>query len=74
MCKQLPLRSDPVLKLLEIATKRERRFLITVRSSGFPGGSVVKNLLAIAGDMGSIPDQGRSHMPCRATKPVGDNY
>ena len=28
---------------------------------GFPGGSVVKNLLANAGDMGSIPDSGRSH-------------
>ena len=30
---------------------------------GFPGGSVVKNLPANAGDMGSIPDLGRSHMP-----------
>ena len=29
----------------------------------FPGGSVVKNLPADAGDMGSIPDQERSHMP-----------
>ena len=28
----------------------------------FPGGLVVKNLLANAGDMGSIPDPGRSHM------------
>ena len=27
---------------------------------GFPGGSVVKNLLANAGDMGSIPRSGRS--------------
>ena len=26
----------------------------------FPGGSVVKNLLASAGDMGSIPRSGRS--------------
>ena len=26
----------------------------------FPGGSVVKNLLANAGDMGSIPRSGRS--------------
>ena len=30
---------------------------------GFPGGSVVKNLPANAGDTGSIPDPGRSHMP-----------
>ena len=29
---------------------------------GFPGGSVVKNPPASAGDMGSIPDSGRSHM------------
>ena len=29
---------------------------------GHPGGSVVKNLPANAGDMGSIPDPGRSHM------------
>ena len=35
-----------------------------------PGGPVVKNLPANAGDMGSIPDSGRFHMLCRATKPV----
>ena len=29
----------------------------------FPGGSVVKNLPASAGDTGSIPDLGRFHMP-----------
>ena len=29
---------------------------------GFPGGSVVKNLLATAGDTGLSPDPGRSHM------------
>ena len=29
-------------------------------SSGFPGGSVVKNPPANAGDMGSIPGSGRS--------------
>ena len=28
----------------------------------FPGGSVVKNLPANAGDMGSSPGPGRSHM------------
>ena len=30
---------------------------------GFPGGAVVKNPSANAGDMGSSPDPGRSHMP-----------
>ena len=31
-------------------------------SREFPGGSVVKNLPANAGDMGSIPDPGSFHM------------
>ena len=30
---------------------------------GFPGGAVVKNPPANAGDMGSIPSPGRPHMP-----------
>ena len=30
---------------------------------GFPGGAVVKNPPGSAGDTGSIPDPGRSHMP-----------
>ena len=30
---------------------------------GFPGGTVVRNLPANAGDMGSIPGPGRSHVP-----------
>ena len=30
---------------------------------GFPGGSVVRTLPANAGDMGSSPGLGRSHMP-----------
>ena len=29
----------------------------------FPGGAVVKNLPAIAGDTGSSPGPGRSHIP-----------
>ena len=31
--------------------------------SGFPGGAVVRSLSANAGDMGSSPGLGRSHMP-----------
>ena len=34
-----------------------------VYSWDFPGGAVVKNLPANAGNMGSIPGLGRSHMP-----------
>ena len=33
-----------------------------VLSWDFPGGAVVKNLPANAGDTGSIPGRGRSHM------------
>ena len=32
-------------------------------SMGFPGGAVVENLPANAGDTGSSPGLGRSHMP-----------
>ena len=39
--------------------------LIWVKSfmPGFPGGAVVENLPANAGDTGSSPGLGRSHMP-----------
>ena len=33
------------------------------REQGFPGGAVVENLPANAGDTGSSPGLGRSHMP-----------
>ena len=36
---------------------------IKITVEGFPRGSVVRNLPASAGDMGSIPDPGRFHMP-----------
>ena len=39
----------------------------------FPGGQVVKNPPAKAGDMGSIPDQ-EYPTCCRATKPMHHNY
>ena len=34
-----------------------------IQDRGFPGGAVVKNQPADAGDKGSIPGPGRSHMP-----------
>ena len=34
-----------------------------MNSWGFPGGAVVENLPANAGDTGSSPGLGRSHMP-----------
>ena len=40
---------------------REMHIKTTV--TGFPGGAVVENLPANAGDTGSSPGLGRSHMP-----------
>ena len=40
-----------------------RRHIKAVWFLGFPGGSVVKNPPANAGDTGSSPGLGRSHMP-----------
>ena len=37
--------------------------LIKGNNQGFPGGAVVENLPADAGDTGSSPGLGRSHMP-----------
>ena len=34
-----------------------------LKSEGFPGGAVVESLPASAGDTGSSPGLGRSHMP-----------
>ena len=38
-------------------------FLFLKRFQGFPGGAVVESLPASAGDTGSSPGLGRSHMP-----------
>ena len=37
--------------------------IIKPDKEGFPGGAVVENLPANAGDTGSSPGLGRSHMP-----------
>ena len=37
--------------------------LLRIKGGGFPGGAVVENLPANAGDTGSSPGLGRSHMP-----------
>ena len=46
------------IKLFNIFTPSQRML-----DQGFPGGSVVENLPADAGDTGSSPGLGRSHMP-----------
>ena len=39
------------------------KVLISLHPWDFPGGAVVKNLPANAGDTGSSPGPGKSHMP-----------
>ena len=54
--------------------KRVERKRIEVQRWGFPSNSVVKNLLANAGDMDSIPGPGRSHMPRGKWAPAGCSW
>ena len=37
--------------------------IVKTKIQGFPGGAVIENLPADAGDTGSSPGLGRSHMP-----------
>ena len=41
-----------------------KQIKLKLKNRGFPSGSVMKNLSANAGGMGSIPGQGRSYLPC----------
>ena len=40
-----------------------KMLMVKNKGRGFPGGAVVENLPANAGDTGSSPGLGRSHMP-----------
>ena len=44
-------------------TSKKRKIVFKRLERGFPGCSVVKNLPASAGDGGSNPEPGRSHVP-----------
>ena len=43
--------------------KSKEQLFFKIESWGFPGSAVVKNLPANAGNTGSSPGGGRSHMP-----------
>ena len=58
---KIELPYDPAISLLGIYLKKTILQKYTCRN--FPGGTVVKNLLANVGDMGSSPGLGRSHVP-----------
>ena len=47
----------------EKGENKELSMIKTTFMGGFPGGAMVENLPANAGDTGSSPGLGRSHMP-----------
>ena len=49
--------------LYKESSKESTKRLLKLRNKGFPGGAVVENLPANAGDAGSSPGLGRSHIP-----------
>ena len=58
---KIELPYDPAIPLLGIYPEKT---IIQIESwGGFPGGAAVENLPANAGDTGSSPGLGRSHMP-----------
>ena len=57
--------SGPPLRDTESAVGLQNLHFKKEPKWGFPDGTVVKSLPANAGDMGSSPGLGRSHMPRR---------
>ena len=57
---KIELPYDPAIPLLGIYPEKT---VIQQDTCGFPGGTVVENLPDNAGDTGSNPGLGRSHMP-----------
>ena len=68
LCIHLDPESHPpnkpnVYPLHSLVNKTRKAKIKTYGLRDFPGGTVVKNPPANAGDMGSSPGLGRSHMP-----------
>ena len=64
---EIPMRLKPDFSAETLQARREWQDILKVMKKknlqGFPGGAVVENLPANAGDTGSSPGLGRSHMP-----------
>ena len=54
---------EHVFKIKNYKFNKTDNSIKKIGKRGFPAGSVVKNPLAKAGDMGLIPGPGRPHMP-----------
>ena len=58
-----PILNPYVLCLLHDGTRQRNVLVSKNKAQGFPGGAVVEGPPADAGDTGSCPGPGRSHMP-----------
>ena len=58
-----PKRNTRRLILIKLSKIKHKERILKAAREGFPGGAVVENLPANAGDTGSSPGLGRSHMP-----------
>ena len=57
----VPARAIVLLAVSSVLMNQQ--YILNKVSLGFPGGAVVENLPANAGDTGLSPGLGRSHMP-----------
>ena len=58
------MKADFSLEMMKAKMQYSKIFkALKEKKSGFPSGAVVKNLPANAGDTGSSPGLGRSHIP-----------
>ena len=57
------IKQNKLLELVSLARSQDIRSMYIIQFQGFLSGSVVKDLPANAGDVGSLPGPGRSHMP-----------
>ena len=58
-----PRRNTPRHIYIKLSKIKYKEKILKAARKGFPGGAVVENLPANAGDTGSSPGLGRSHMP-----------